>query len=144
MRKTTCAVVLLWMVSSALAGWAQVDTATVTGTVRDSTGAVLPNVTVTATGMDTGIKTTAKTASDGNYVITPLKIGRYSVSADATGFQQETRENVVLDVQQNQRLDFQLHVGSVAQTAQVTSEAPLLETENASLGDEVASQHVEE
>ena len=144
MRKTTFAVVLLWMVSTALSGWAQVDTATVTGTVRDSTGAVLPNVTVTATEMDTGVKTTAKTASDGNYVITPLKIGRYSVSAEATGFQKETRQNIVLDVQQNQRLDFHLHVGSVAQTAEVTSEAPLLETETASLGDVVASQQVEE
>jgi hypothetical protein len=144
MRKTTFAVVLLWMVSAAPAGWAQVDTATVTGTVRDSTGAVLPNVTLIATEMDTGVKTTAKTASDGNYVITPLKIGRYSVSAEATGFQKETRQNIVLDVQQNQRLDFQLHVGSVAQTAEVTSEAPLLETETASLGDVVASQQVEE
>src|SRR5579864_6682207 len=119
-------------------------TTTVAGTIRDSTGAVLPNVTVTATEMDTGVKTTAKTTSDGNYVITPLKIGTYSVSAQATGFQMETRQNVVLDVQQNQRLDFQLHVGSVTQTAEVISEAPLLETETATLGDVVAAQQVEE
>ena len=113
MQKTTFTVVLLWILTTALAARAQVDTATVTGTVRDSSGAVLPNAVVTATEMNTGIKTTAKTSSDGNYVITPLKIGTYSVSAQASGFQTETRQNIVLNVQQNQRLDFQLHGGSV-------------------------------
>jgi hypothetical protein len=91
MKKTTFTVVLLWILTTALAARAQVDTATVTGTVRDSSGAVLPNAVVTATEMNTGIKTTgikttAKTSSDGNYVITPLKIGTYSVSAQASGF----------------------------------------------------------
>src|SRR5579864_397831 len=142
--KATFAVLLLCILTTALTGWAQVDTATVTGTVRDSTGAVLPNVAVTATETNTGIKITAKTASDGNYVITPLKIGTYSISAQANGFQTETHENIVLNVQQNQRLDFQLHVGSVTQTAEVISEAPLLETETATLGDVVAAQQVEE
>ncbi|MGC2170334.1 MAG: carboxypeptidase-like regulatory domain-containing protein [Candidatus Sulfotelmatobacter sp.] len=144
MNKTTCTVVLLWILTTAPATWAQVDTATVTGTVRDLSGALLPNATVTATEMNTGIKTTAKTSSDGNYAITPLKIGTYSVSAQATGFRTETRQNVVLNVEQNQRLDFQLHVGSVSQTAEVTGEAPLLESETASLGDVVSAPQVEE
>lgn len=126
------------------AAWAQVDTASVTGVVRDASGAVLANAEVTATEMNTGIKTTTRTNSDGNYVITPLKIGTYSVSALATGFQTETRQNMVLNVQQNQRLDFQLKVGSVAQTAEVSSETPLLETETAALGDVVQAQQVEE
>ncbi len=142
--KARFAVVLVCVLTTALTVWAQVDTATVTGTVRDSSGAVLPNVTVTATEMDTGIRTTAKTASDGNYVITPLKIGTYSVSAQANGFQTGTQQNIVLNVQQNQRLDFQLHVGSVSQTAEVISEAPLLETETASLGQVVTAQQLEE
>ncbi|HJT69459.1 MAG TPA: TonB-dependent receptor [Terriglobales bacterium] len=138
------ALALLAIVPMVVTASAQVDTATVTGTVTDSSGAVLPNVTVTATETDTGISATAKTDNNGNYVITPLKIGRYSVSAEASGFQTETRQNLVLDVQQNQRLDFRLRVGSVSQTAEVTSEAPLLETETASLGDVVAAQQVEE
>src|ERR1022692_526096 len=131
--------VLLWTVSTALTGWAQVDTATVVGTIRDSSGAVVPNVTITATEMDTGVKLTVKSSPDGNYVLTPLQIGRYAVSAQATGFQTERHENIVLYVQQNLRLDFQLHVGSVAQTAEVSSQTPLLETETASMGDVVAS-----
>jgi hypothetical protein len=142
--KRRLAVALFWSVATAVTAFAQVDTATVTGTVTDSSGAVLPNVTVTATEMDTGIRAAAKTDNSGVYVITPLKIGRYSVSAEANGFRTETRQNIVLNVQQNQRLDFRLGVGSVAQTAEVTSEAPLLETETASLGDVVAAQQVEE
>jgi hypothetical protein len=144
MVRATFIAVLLWTVSTALTGWAQVDTATVVGTIRDSSGAVVPNVTITATEMDTGIKLTVKSSTDGTYALTPLQIGRYAVSAQATGFQPERRENIVLDVQQNLRLDFQLHVGSVTQTAEVSSEAPLLETETASMGDVVASQQVEE
>ena len=142
--RTTFAGILLLIVSTALTGWAQVDTATVVGTIRDSSGAVLPNVIVTATEMDTGVKLTVNSSTDGNYVLTPLRIGRYTVSAQATGFQTEQRTNIVLDVQQNLRLDFELHVGSVAQTAEVIGQAPLLETENASMGDVVASQQVEE
>ena len=142
--KSRFALVLLLSLGTALTAWAQVDTATVTGTVRDSTGAVLPNATVHATETDTGTSVSATSDNGGNYVITPLKIGRYSMSAEAQGFQTETRRNVVLDVQQNLRLDFQLHVGSVNQTAEVTGEAPLLETETASLGDVVSAQQVEE
>jgi Carboxypeptidase regulatory-like domain len=141
--KKTIFTAVLCIVTTALATWAQVDSATVTGTVRDSSGASLPNAVVTATEMNTGIKTTAKTSSDGNYVITPLKIGTYSVCAQATGFRTETRQNIVLNVEQNQRLDFQLQVGSVTQTAEVTSEAPLLESETASLGEVVAAPQVE-
>ena len=142
--KTRIAVALLWGIGGALAASAQVDTATITGTVRDSTGALLPDVTVTATEMDTGIGVAAKSNSNGNYVITPLKIGRYSVSVEAAGFQKETRKNIVLDVQQNLRLDFQLRVGSVSQTTEVIGQAPLLETETASLGDVVDSKQAED
>src|SRR5690242_8725586 len=143
MKKTIWMAALLWVLSTSFAGFAQVDTATVTGTVQDSTGAVLPNVTVTATELDTGIKTTVKSGQDGNYVITPLKIGRYSVSAEANGFRTQTRTDIVLNVEQRLRLDFSLQVGSVSQTAEVTGQTPQLETESASLGDVVASQQVE-
>src|SRR6516165_2033560 len=142
--KATFLGALLYVLGSVLTGWAQVDTATVTGTIRDATGAVLPNVTVIATEMDTGVKFTAKSNGDGNYVITPLKIGRYSISAKATGFRTETRENIVLNVQQNLRLDFQLQVGSVVQTTEVSGQSPLLDIETASLGDVVGAEQIQE
>jgi hypothetical protein len=142
-KKITFSVVFIWVFACASA-WAQVDTATVTGTVRDASGAVLPNATVTATEVDTGIRVAVKTTSKGEYVITPLKIGRYSISAEVSGFQKQTQQNIALNVQQNLRLDFQLKVGSVAQVTEVSSQAALLETETASLGDVVDSQTVEE
>ena len=144
MRKTTLAVVFLWLVGAAVTGLAQVDTGTVVGTIKDASGAVVPNATATATNVDTGIKTAVKSASDGNYVITPVKIGRYSISAEAAGFRTEVRQNIVLDVQQTIRLDFSLRVGSVTETTSVTGDAPLLDTQDASLGDVVASQQIEQ
>jgi len=144
MRKVIVVAGLLWLISAALTGFAQVDTATIVGTVRDATGAVVPSATVTATAIDTGIKTTVKSGPDGDYVLTPLKIGRYSVSATASGFQTEARTDIVLNVQQRQRLDFSLKVGSVSQTTEVSGQPPQLETESASLGDVVAAQQVEE
>jgi hypothetical protein len=142
--KAHFACALLWILTPALTVWAQVDTATVTGTVRDATGAVITNATVTATETDTGIRTSTKSNTDGDYVITPLKIGRYSVTVEATGFGPETRQGIVLDVQQNLRLDFELHVGSVVQTTEVSGAPPLVDTETAALGDVVAAQQVEE
>ena len=144
MKNTTFVVVLLWLIGVAMPGLAQVDTGTVVGTIKDSTGAVVPGATAAATGMDTGTTTTVKSDSDGNFVITPLKIGRYSVSVEASGFQRELRQNVALDVQQTIRLDFALRVGSVTETTEVSGAPALLETESASLGDVVASDQVEE
>ncbi len=121
MRKTIGVVVFL--ISVAVAGLAQVDTGSVVGTVKDASGALLPGVTVTATNTDTGIATPTKTAQNGDYVITPLHIGRYSVSVEATGFRREIRKDIVLDVQQTIRLDFSLKVGSVSETMEISGAA---------------------
>jgi hypothetical protein len=144
MKNATFVVVLLWLIGLAMPGLAQVDAGTVVGTIKDSTGAVVPGATAAATEMDTGTKTTVKSESDGNFVITPLKIGRYSVAVEASGFQREVRHNIVLHVQQTIQLDFTLKVGSVTETTEVSGAPPLLETESASLGDVVASDQVEE
>jgi len=142
MRKTVLIAVLL--ISAAATVFAQVDTGSLVGTVKDASGAVLPGVTVTATNADTGVNTVAKTESDGNYVITPLHIGRYSLTVETKGFRKEIRRDIVLDVQQSIKLDFTLQVGSVSETMEVLGAAPLLETENASLGDVVTAETVEE
>jgi len=142
MRKVIAVVVVL--VSAAFSGFAQVDTGNLVGTVKDPSGASVAGATVTTTNTDTGISTIVKSEANGNFVINPIKIGRYSVSVAASGFRREVRQDIVLDVQQSIRLDFTLQVGSVTQTTEVSGAAPLLETENASLGDVVTSQVVEE
>ena len=134
----------VFLISVVAVGLAQVDTGSVVGTVKDTSGALLPNVTVTATNTDTGIATSTKTEQNGDFVITPLHIGRYSVSVEATGFNREIRKNIVLDVQQSIRLDFALKVGAVSETMEVTGASPLLETESASLGNVVTAETVEE
>jgi hypothetical protein len=143
-RTITFLIVCLCFISAAIIGWAQVDTGTLVGSVKDTSGAVLPSASVTARNVDTGASTSAKTDADGNYVLTPLKIGTYSLSVEAAGFQKEVRNGIVLNVQQNIRLDFTVSVGSVSQTAVVSGEAPLVETESASLGDVIASQQAEQ
>ncbi len=142
MRKTIGVVVFL--ISVAVVGFAQVDTGSLVGTVKDASGALLPGVTVTATNTDTGIATAKKTEQNGDFVITPLHIGRYSVSVEATGFQREVRKDIVLDVQQTIKLDFSLKVGSVSETMEISGAPPLLETESASLGNVVTAETVEE
>jgi hypothetical protein len=142
MRKTIGVFVVL--VAAVVLGSAQVDTGSLVGTVKDASGAVLAGITVTATNTDTGVATAVKSESTGDYVITPLNIGRYSVSVEATGFRKEVRKDIVLDVQQRIRLDFTLKVGSVTEVAEVSGAPPLLETESASLGDVVTSQTVEQ
>jgi len=142
MRKTIGVVVFL--ISVAVVGLAQVDTGSLVGTVKDASGALLPGVTVTASNTDTGIATATKTEQNGDYVITPLHIGRYSISVEVTGFHREIRKDIVLDVQQTIRLDFSLKVGAVSETMEVSGAPPLLETESASLGNVVTAETVEE
>ena len=76
MKNTTFVVVLLWLIGVAMPGLAQVDTGTVVGTIKDSTGAVVPGATAAATEMDTGTKATVKSDSDGNFVISSLRRSR--------------------------------------------------------------------
>jgi hypothetical protein len=106
MRKSAINFVLLWLICATGAGWAQVDTGTLTGSIKDSSGALLPDAAVTATNLENGAATSAKADASGNYVLTPLRIGTYSLTAKAAGFGAEVRTNIVLNVQQSIRLDF--------------------------------------
>jgi hypothetical protein len=135
---------LLCAIGTALTARAQVDTGTLVGTVRDASDAVLAGAAVTATNSETGVSTSVKTNASGEYVLTPLHIGTYSISVEAAAFQKEIRSGIVLNVQQNIRLDFALRIGSVSQTTVVTGAAPLIETEDASLGDVITSIQVEQ
>jgi Carboxypeptidase regulatory-like domain/TonB-dependent Receptor Plug Domain len=147
MRKSVSKVVaigIFLVICSVTKGLAQVDTATIVGTVRDSSGAVVPGASITATEVNTGIRTEVNSGADGNYVITPLKIGAYSLTVDAQGFQKVVRQNIVLNVQAGVRVDFSLQVGSVSQTVEVSGAPPLVQTTDASLGSVVASQQVEQ
>src|SRR5215472_9776143 len=117
MRNTFMVVVLL--ISATAIGFAQVDTGSLVGTVKDPSGAALANVSVSAINIDTGVPIGVKTNAEGSYVITPLHIGRYSMSVESAGFRKEVRKDIVIDVQQTVRVDFTLRVGSVSETMEV-------------------------
>ena len=109
---------------------AQFDTAEVLGTVRDKTGAVVPKAAVTLLNIDTGIA--AKTTADdgGNYNFNDVKIGRYTVSAEAAGFSKQEATGIRLDVGARQRVDFTMAVGAVTETVEVSGAAAALETDS--------------
>ncbi|HEY3936171.1 MAG TPA: TonB-dependent receptor [Bryobacteraceae bacterium] len=120
--------------------YAQVDTGTILGTVRDATGAIVPNATVTVRNEGTGFSQATTTGSSGTFVITPLKIGRYSVEASSSGFKRERRTGLDLNIQQQLVVDFSLQIGDVSSEVEVTAAVPLLQTESGSVGQVVNTQ----
>ncbi len=88
--------------------FAQFDTATVVGTVRDNTGAVVPGATVTLTNLDTGIAVVTVTDANGNFEFMTVRIGRYMVTAELEGFSIALADNVQVTVGARQRVDLKL------------------------------------
>jgi hypothetical protein len=124
--------------------FAQVDTGTITGSVRDNSGAGLASSSVTF--VDVATNATAKAQADvsGNYVSPPLRPGNYKVTAAASGFKSETRSTITLRVQDRLRVDFDLTVGSVSENVLVTAEAPPIQTDTSSLGEVIATNQITE
>ncbi len=108
---------------------AQKDTASITGQVTDSSGAVVAGARVDAVNVDTNYTYHATSNQTGDWTISPVRIGTYRVSVTATGFKKSEITPFTLDVQQRQRLDVALQPGAVTQTVDVTETAPLLESE---------------
>ncbi len=121
---------------------AQVDTATIVGTVHDASGAVVPQASVTATATDTNIRVATRSDAAGDFVITPLKIGNYAVTVEAQGFKRETRAGIVLQVQDRVRVDFTLQVGSLNEAVNIEADVPVVQTESSSLGDVIGSRQI--
>jgi hypothetical protein len=135
------AVVVLLSTSPASYGQARGSFA---GSVLDSAGAAVPDATVTVTAESTGLVRMAKTDSAGHYEAPLLPPARYSVRVDANGFQSGESKGLTLLVDQARELDFTLTPATVQTTVNVSSAALALETANASLGQVVTSQQVQQ
>jgi hypothetical protein len=122
--------------------FAQVDTGTIQGTVRDSTGGVVPAALVTLINVDMGVSFQTKTNDVGNYQFPSIRIGSYTVVAEAPGFAPVTREGISLSIQQRYVADFSLKPSNLAETVSVTAEAVQLQTQEASLGATVESKTI--
>jgi len=119
-----------------------VSVAKISGTVTDATGRVVPGVEVTAKQVDTGLTRIVKTGNDGSYNIPSLSVGGYTVQAAMPGFNTEVRNGIVLQVDTNPTVNFQLAVGSVTQEVSITAGAPLVETQSVGVGSVVDNQRI--
>jgi carboxypeptidase family protein len=120
----------------------QTTTGSIVGTVTDPSGGVIAGATVTVANMDTNIETKSTTDASGNYVVTPLPIGRYSVAIEAPGFKKSVNSGITLNVQDRLRVDAALQVGQVVDVVEVQAGAPLLQTDTSYLGQVVESQKI--
>ena len=129
---TILAAVCFW---TALPLWADV-TGAVLGVVTDPTGAAVPGATVTLTNADTGLRRSTTTDATGAYEFLAVPVGEnYIVAVEAKGFQKARQSNLKLLVNQKFRADFQLVVGAVTQTVNVSAETTQVETTSTQLGD---------
>ena len=121
---------------------AQIETGGLTGTVKDATGAVLPGVHLTLTNNATGVSQRAVSTSSGTYVFESVNAGAYTLQAEQAGFQKYVAEQVQIHVQQVQTLDLPLVVGTQNQQVTVTTAAPLLQAENAAVGQTIEGAQI--
>jgi len=117
--------------------------AVITGTITDSTGAVLPGVTVTATNQATGNVFTGVTDTTGRYRL-PARVGTYRLSVELSGFTTVTRENVELLVGQTVTVNAQMMPSTLQETVTVTGEAPLIETTSSTVGGNIDPRQMSE
>jgi hypothetical protein len=134
-------VLILGLLALPAAGYAQ--DAVLTGTVTDSTGGVLPGVTVTAVNEATGNTFVGVTDGTGSYRI-PARVGAYRITAELSGFTTVQRTGVQLLVGQTIGVDLQMKPSTIQETVTVTAEAPLIEVNTSSLGGNIDPEQVQE
>jgi hypothetical protein len=120
----------------------QITTTTMVGTVTDATGAAVPNAHVTVTNTATNLTRNAQTNDQGEYRIEFLPVGDYTVAITAGGFKKAIRNGVVLEVAVPARVDAKLELGEIAQTVEVTSSAPLINTTTSEVGRTIENQEI--
>jgi hypothetical protein len=117
-------------------------TGNISGTVTDSTGAVLPNVKVTVINTGTNAAFNTQSNAAGDYNASQLNPGTYTVSAQLTGFQKTVTQPFTLEVDQKIRVDLHLQAGAVTETVEVTADAVKLDTDSAALSQEMSGEQV--
>jgi len=146
-RRFSVALVLSLTVALAAAGrsaLAQEVTASIVGTVTDSSGAPITGADVTATDTDRGTVLTVKTNDQGAYNLLRLPIGSYTVKVTASGFQTATHAPFTLVLNQTARIDVQMKVGQVSESVEVTGAAPVLQTESPEVSTLISANAVTE
>lgn len=122
--------------------YAQKDAGAIAGSVVDSSGAVVPDVVITATDVDHGTVISVTSNSSGGYVVSPLKVGRYTITARKAGFTTVVSTPITLQVQQRAVFDINLPVGALNESVTVTDSTAQLQTETSDLGQVLDSRQI--
>ena len=128
---------------SATTAFAQVDTGTILGTVKDGSGAVISGAKVTLTHEGQAFTLTRMSRPDGTYIFTPIRTGTYLLEVESAGFKKAVRRGIVLSLQQQAVVDVSLDAGQVAEEVDVTAEVPLLQTQSGEVGQTIATDTIE-
>src|SRR5690242_888652 len=137
--RSMCALCALVLIFSAV-GFAQAVSASLVGTITDSSGAAVPDSKVTITEVNTGVSRAGQTNDSGNYTFSNLRPGTYTVTAEKQGFKKASRANVDVVVDTTVRIDLALQPGEVSETINVSAEAALLKTERADTGRQIEAK----
>ena len=122
---------------------AYAQNAQVTGAVNDSSGGVIPDATVTASNVDTGLTRTAVTDGKGDYRLPSLPPGVYAVSSGLSGFSTETRPDIALIIDQTVIINFILRPAAVATSVTVTGESPIVDVARSDVSTSVSTQQIQ-
>ena len=124
------------------AAWAAV-TGSISGTVKDPAGRVVPNADVTAREGSTGTEHKVRSDANGYYTLPALPVGRYDLDVRATGFESYERKDIVLDTDASLTLDCPLKVGAISQTVSVTDNALHVETVSTQSGEVITGRQTD-
>src|SRR5579862_7484351 len=138
-----CIFILPLVLLSASQIYAQKDTGSIVGVVKDAGGGVVPGAKVTARDVDRGIEFTTTTDSNGEYVAGPLKVGRYTITVEKDKFKTAVAGALQLDIQGRVEADVKLEIGQISQKVEVTVQNPLLETETSTMGQVMDKTRIE-
>jgi len=142
-RKSLAILAACFFIFASLPVHAQKDSGGIAGIVHDPSGAVVSGAKVTVTDMDRGTEFTTQTNAEGEYVASPLKIGRYQVKIEKKGFKRATAGPVKVDVQERPAVDVVLQVGAISETMTITTQGKQLETDTSDLGQVQDSHTIE-
>lgn len=144
MRRWLVALAVGLCVCVGAANEALAQNAQVAGVVKDQTGGVLPGATVTARNLETGLVRTASTDAAGNYRVPALPPGVYSLTVQLQGFNQETRPDIVLVIDQTATIPFTLSAKAVTETVTVTGESPIVDVTASTVSTSVSNQQIQD
>jgi len=135
---------LFVLFAATIAGAQAGSTAQISGTVKDTSGGVLPGADVTATQTDTGLKRSVVSDAGGSYTLTNLPIGPYRLDVNLVGFKSYARTGLVLQVNDSPTINVELSLGAVEETVTVQAASPLIETRNMGVGQVMDNKRIQE